>query len=402
MTTRFRPKPWQIVVLLGLLASSAWLASRLRPTRVATVHAERREIVESIVASGRVLAPAKVSIGAQLSGVARRIGAREGEAVKAGQVLVELDDRELRAQAAQAEAALQQARATSRRLDSLTGSVAREELTQAQLAVERAREELGRQQRLAASSANTQKELEDAKRALQQAESQRRSAEERLADTSPAGAERQRAAAQVAQAQAALELARTRLDQARLLAPSDGIVLERHVEPGSFVQVGKTLFVLAPQGETRLVVQLDEKELARVRPGQHALAAAEAARDQKLDAEVQWIAPAVDPQRATIEVRLVVRNAPPFLRPDMTVSVDLEVGRKSGALVVPLAAVRDAATDRPWVLVARQGRAERVSVRLGLRGGAFVEVREGVTPDDELIPVSEPVSIGARVSSRGR
>jgi HlyD family secretion protein len=111
---------------------------------------------------------------------------------------------------------------------------------------------------------------------------------------------------------------------------------------------------------------------------------------------VAWIAPAVDLSRGTVEVKLDVPDPPPFLRPDMTVSVNVEVGRDPQALVVPTAALRDAGSD-PWVMAVRGGRAVRVPVRLGLRGDGAVQVLEGLSPGEPVLAASAAVAPGARV-----
>ena len=385
--------PWwrrrrTIVALLVVIAVGAWGVSTARSPRVRAVRPERRDVVESVVASGRVLAPARVSVGAQVGGVAKAVAVREGDRVKAGQLLLELDDRELQAAVAQAQAALASAGAGLARVETVTGEVATEDLRQAGIAVKRAEEELTRQRQLFKAGAGTRRELEDAERALTQAQSQARAAQARLSDAGPAGAERRRVGALRSEAEAALRLTKTRLLQARLVASSDGVVLDRKVEPGDLVQPGRELFVIAPEGETRLVAQIDEKELLKLVVGQHVLASVEAAPDRLFGAEVSWIAPAIDPQRATVEVRLRVPEPPKFLLPDMTVSIDVQVGRKAGAVVLPIEAVRDRARG-PWVLVARDGKAARVPVTLGLRGAGFVEVTSGLAADATVIPVTE-------------
>ncbi len=115
---------------------------------------------------------------------------------------------------------------------------------------------------------------------------------------------------------------------------------------------------------------------------------------------MSYIAPAVDAGRGTIEVRVAVPEPPASLRPDMTVSVNVEVGRKPDALVVPAEAVRDAATD-PWVIRVVDGRAERRAVRLGLRGEGMLEVLDGLAPGDAVVPpAAGVVEAGARVRVR--
>jgi HlyD family secretion protein len=92
--------------------------------------------------------------------------------------------------------------------------------------------------------------------------------------------------------------------------------------------------------------------------------------------------------------------APAHLRPDMTVSVNVEVGRRADALVVPAESIRDAATA-PWVLRVVDGRAERRPVRVGLRGEGMIEVVDGLAPGDAVVlPAAGAVEVGARVRAR--
>jgi HlyD family secretion protein len=99
-----------------------------------------------------------------------------------------------------------------------------------------------------------------------------------------------------------------------------------------------------------------------------------------------------------VEVKLRVPQPPPYLRQDMSVSVDVEVGRRDGVLVVPANAVREAGTSHPWVLAVHDGKAMRQPVTLGMRGDAAIEIREGVADGDALVPATNAlVSAGDRV-----
>jgi HlyD family secretion protein len=90
---------------------------------------------------------------------------------------------------------------------------------------------------------------------------------------------------------------------------------------------------------------------------------------------------------------------PPRLRPDMTMSVDILVGRLDGALTLPSEAVRDLASGSPWVLLPKDGRAVRRDVTLGLRGTGMVEIAAGLSEGDfVLLPRSRALSPGQRVS----
>jgi HlyD family secretion protein len=111
---------------------------------------------------------------------------------------------------------------------------------------------------------------------------------------------------------------------------------------------------------------------------------------------VAYIAPAVDLARGTVEVKLDVDSPPPFLRPDMTVSVNVETGRDARAIVLPAAAIRDPGTT-PWALVIRDGKTVRQAVTLGLRGDGTVQVLSGLAPGEAVISPAAPVGPGRRV-----
>ena len=194
-------------------------------------------------------------------------------------------------------------------------------------------------------------------------------------------------------AQSTLVLARTnaqaanaRLSYTRLLAPFDGFVVSRSVEPGDMVQPGKTLLMLAPNGVTELVAQIDERNLSLLRLGQPAMASADAFAQQRFAAVVSAIAPAVDAQRGSVQVKLQVGAPPDYLRQDMTVSVEIEVGRQAAALAVPLEAVHESESANPWVWrITAASRLERVSVTLGLRSGAWVQLLTGVAEGQRVL-----------------
>ncbi|MEO7404989.1 MAG: efflux RND transporter periplasmic adaptor subunit, partial [Burkholderiales bacterium] len=108
----------------------------------------------------------------------------------------------------------------------------------------------------------------------------------------------------------------------------------------------------------------------------------------------------VDAQRGTVEIRLRVPSPPAFVRPDMTVSVEMVVGQREGVLVVPAEAVRGADGARPFALVLRGGRAEQVSVKLGLRGIGVAEIVEGANEGDMLILPNADAVAGDRVRAK--
>jgi HlyD family secretion protein len=174
------------------------------------------------------------------------------------------------------------------------------------------------------------------------------------------------------------------------------VVVRKRVETGDIVTQGKVLFDLAADGETQIVLQVDEKNLGRLALGQAASVLADAYPAQSFEAAIFHIAPAVDAQKGSVEVKLRVAAPPAFAKPDMTVSVEIRVGRRDQALTLPAEAVRDAA-GRPWVMVIENGRAARREIKLGLVGTGTVEVTEGLREGEAVIPATAAVAVGQKV-----
>jgi HlyD family secretion protein len=178
-------------------------------------------------------------------------------------------------------------------------------------------------------------------------------------------------------------------------------VLTRNVEAGDIVQPGKALHTLALAGDTRLTALVDEKNLAVLRAGQKATVSADAYPAERFAAELVYLAPGIDVQRGTVEAKFHVPQPPSFLRADMTVSLEIEVADRANAIVVPLAAVHDAASETPWVLIVRDGVTIRQPVRIGARTAADAELASGVAAGT-LIVTGSGVDAGQRVRPRSR
>jgi len=126
-----------------------------------------------------------------------------------------------------------------------------------------------------------------------------------------------------------------------------------------------------------------------LRPGQPAVASADAYPQRQFAAVVSRIAPSVDAQRGAVQVNLKVATPPAYLREDMTISVEIEVLRKPAALTLPLEAVQDIESGHPWVwLVNDQDRVQRTPVTLGVRAGSRVEVMSGVSTGSRVVDVA--------------
>jgi len=387
-----------VLFAAALVALGGWQGARLiLGVAVVVDPVVRGDLVQTVVASGHVETPFRVEIGSQITGTVADVLVEEGQHVSKGQPLIAIEAGELKAAVVQAEGAVAQAEARLRQLRELTLPAARESLAQAQATLLNAQQIYDRTANLAKSGYATKASLDDAQKNLDVARTLVRSAELEVFTSSPGGSDYVMAETQLNQANANLDTARSRLGYATIVAPRDGVLISRNVERGTVAQPGKALLVLAPSGDVQLVLQVDEKNLGLIAVGQKAIASADAFPDKTFAAQVSYINPGIDITRASVEVKLTVPAPPDYLRQDMTVSVDVEVARSSATLVLPLRDIHDALTGSPWAMVARDGRAHKQPVRLGLRANSYVEILEGAAQGDLAIPVTAGVLTGQRI-----
>jgi HlyD family secretion protein len=384
-----------IVTLAALVITGAALIGwwALRPPAVPAVEVRAAPLVRTLLFSARVATSSRVEVGSTLTGRVQDVAVREGASVRRGDVLVRLESEELLAALAQARAAERQAEARLAGLRSTGRTTARAGVAQADSVLVAAQAELGRTQDLVARGFVSEARLDEARRAVAVAQAQQSAAGAQRAANEDQGTDVAQAQAQLALARSGTTLAQARLDQAVLTAPADARVLLRAVEPGQIVQPGRALVTLALVGPVQLVGQVDERYLEQLQIGQPATVVADAFPGQRFAAQVQVIAPLVDAQRGAVEVKLSMPQAPVFLREDMTLSVQVESGRRASALVVPIQALAgDPASSAATVRVVRGGRVEERALRLGLRTLEAAEVLDGLTAGDLVLvgPGPEP------------
>lgn len=394
-----RPGVW---IAVGVLLAAGLLAIlQARGPLVDVAAVTRSSIQQRLVASGRVRVVTRVQLTAQTGGQVTQVAAREGQSIQPGDLLAQIDDREARTAVAEARAAVAQARSRVEQVREVSGVVARERLRAAEANLSRAESELARIEALANAGAIAARDVEEARRALQVARAERSAALAQQQGAGDQGADVRVAESALRESEARLAAAEVRLAQTRVVAAEAAVVLRRLVERGDVVRAGDTLFELAGESETEIVIEPDERNLAWLRVGQTGTASADAYPEQTFDAEIRYIAPAVDRQRGSIEVRLRVPDPPATLRPDMTVSVDLTVASKENALTVSTDAIRDRATAAPWVFVVDAGRAVRRDVTLGITGEGESEITSGLSEGDAVVlPAAQVLESGQRVRVR--
>lgn len=378
-----RPLLLLVIACVGLVVL-AWGVRAMQGPALAGYQVLARPLVQTVVATGRVTALSRAQVGSPVTGVVVERRVKEGDRVQPGDVLAVLRADDLTAAVREAEAALAQLRQSTR-------PQAEAALREAQARLAQATREVQRRRELVSQGMVSREAMEQAV----QAETAARTAAEqaRLAARALEPDQASEAAALARVATARAQLAKT-----TIRAEVGGTVLTRNAEPGDLVQPGRVLFDISRAGDTEVLVPLDEKNLEVLALGQVATCVADAHPAQPFKARVGFIAPSVDPQRGTVDVRLTVNPVPEFLREGMTVSVNVETGRRGSALVVSndaLAAV-DGQRAEVWAVV--DGRATRRAVQLGLRGLTQTEITAGLQAGDWILADAQaPVAEGDRV-----
>ncbi len=302
----------------------------------------RRDLVEPLLVRGVIAALPNedVRLAAQVPGRVVVLSVAEGDVVRAGQVVAEIETPPLEDQQRQAHAALSQARA----------------------ALENARLNLNRTERLFERGIAAGKEVEDARAQAAAAE---------------AGLEA---------AQAALATADRQLARAHVTSPIAGQVVRRFVGVGEQVDgtAAQPLLEVANVDQVEVAAHVAAEHLGRVRAGQPAAVASDAWPELTFGGQVVAIAPAVDPATNAALVRIRVRNPEHRLKVGMFAQARIGLREKRNALVVPPSAV--SRTDEGAAVYVVSGQeAQRTPVTLGLETPEAVELLSGVQEGQKVL-----------------
>jgi membrane fusion protein (multidrug efflux system) len=243
---------------LAVLAALAGLVWGIRVLALARVRVE----TDDAQVEGHI-----IPVLARVGGYVRTVNVGDNEEVRTDQILVEVDDRDLRARLARAEAdlAVTQSNAGGNGQAVAQLEAARASVRQAEADARRADSDLERYRGLAGRDIITPQQLDAAEAAAASARAQVAAAQNRVA---AASAQVRGAGGQVAAALAARDEAALELSYARITAPNEGVVSEKSVEIGQLVQPGQALLAVVPLREVWIVANLKETQLRHVRPGQ--------------------------------------------------------------------------------------------------------------------------------------
>lgn len=318
------PRPLALVGLEAAPAPAARGGGQGGPIGVAVSPVRVGTVIDRAEAVGTVRARDSVSITAKVTGIVTAIRFQEGQRVREGDQLVDLD----------------------------AGAV-RAELDQARALFDDARSQVVRARQLQPGQSIAAQRLETLEAVARQAEGR------------------------VRQAQA-------RLEELRVAAPFSGRVGLRQVSVGALVQPGTLVTTLDDIARVRVEFSVPEVFLARVQAGATVVARSSAFGDRRFTGTVAVVDTRIDTNTRTIRVISEFDNADEALKPGLFMTVEVVLSRRDDAMLVAEEAL-DPLGDRNFVYVIRDNRARRVEIRVGQRLQGEVEVLSGVQPGDHVV-----------------
>lgn len=291
------------------------------PVEVAS--AQRRAVAASYTGTAPLEARAESMVVAKTSGVALSVAVEVGDQVRAGQVLVRLDGAHAALQAAQAAAQM-------RKLES---NYARSR----QLA----------EQQLVSANDNEQLRFD------------------------------------VENARAANRLANLELSWTTVTAPISGVVAERMIKPGNFVQANTPIFRIVDDARLEAELNVPERELATLEAGLPVTLSVDALPGRTFEGTIDRVSPVVDAESGTFRV-IAAFVGKGDLKPGMFGRISIDYDQRADALTVPRAALLEDDAE-PAVFVVDDGKAERVPIELGYLDGEWAEVRGGLEEGAQVV-----------------
>jgi HlyD family secretion protein len=391
------------VAALAIVLLAAF-GSRQRDISVLAAKATRQTIVSTVDTNGVVEPLNNFQAHAPLSAVVRQISVHEGQSVKPGELLLQLDDSDARAQEARAMA---QVRAAEADLEALRAGGTREEVmtnqTQLQTAkaeLDAAQRSLSAMQRLEKQGAASAAEVKDAQTRLSVAQAQVDLLQKKLSSRF-AQPEIARAQAQLDQAKAAHDAALDLLRQSNVRAPRAGTVYSVPVRQGQFVTAGDLLLQMADLGQVQVRAFVDEPEVGRLHHGQEVQVTWDALPGKSWQGQIIQV-PATIVTRGTRNVGEAISrvdNTNGALLPNVNVTVKIVTDREADVLAVPREAVREQ-DGSSYVFEIRDGTLHMQSVTTGLSNLTNIQITKGLSEGAEVAMTSAtgtPLTAGTQV-----
>ncbi|HKG48663.1 MAG TPA: efflux RND transporter periplasmic adaptor subunit [Pyrinomonadaceae bacterium] len=418
---RFNGKLKILLVMLLLVAVAAFAAScggskanvrkeeaaaNTQPVAVAvtTAAAIRRDLPRFFEATGSLAGDQQTDVAGQTSGKVVAVGVDIGSYVRRGQILVRLDDAELKLRVDQAATQVEQARAAVRQAEEKIGLRSGQafdpnrvaEVQAARVSLDLAEKNLRRAEKLIESG--------DVSRSFYDEQRGRRDQLKEQYDVAVAQARQNYAGVDVARtnvanAQAQLALARKNLQYAIIPAPIDGYVSERTADLGEYVSPQQKVVTLVRTNPLRIRIDIPEQAISEVKVGQSVSITTSAWPDKNFAGRVARIAPNVSATSRTLTVEAEIDNSGNALKPGQFATVRLLQERAAPAVLIPArAVVNDAGVNRVYVI--KNGQAEQRLVQTGQTEGDLIEIKSGIAADEQVATSNlEQLSDGMAVKS---
>jgi HlyD family secretion protein len=396
------------VVLVAVAVGALFAYQKLNaavPVQVVQVQSPMNESAAGeqviLTATGYIVAAHKIEVASKVVGRVAWIGVEKGDRVKAGQVLVRLEDDEYRAQLRQYQGQLTNLQA---RLEELQNGSRPEEVAKARADTEQAKADLenakvsfDRTKQLVREGVLAKQSLDDAQ-AKYDGDVAKVASLQRTLDLSVLGPRKEQIAqvkGQIEQARGALEYAQTQVDNTIIRAPVTGTILDRNVERGEFVTNGFVgdkgakgyLVTMADLNDLQVELDISQNDFPKLGPRQKGVITTDAYPDRKYQGEIAQVSPEADRAKATVQVKVKVLNPDEYLRPDMNATVsfynDVKAAPASEAkrvVVIPQGAVQNGS-----VFVVVSGHARKRPVTTGGASDKGVLVESGLIGGEDLI-----------------
>lgn len=385
LRVRVRRRLWQMAKLLTLVAVVGGLIYWLKfsPLPVREHEVKLGDIVAEVMGTGTLEAHFKSTISPRISGRIQEVSVDMGDMVTAGQLLVRLDDVDMKPQVAIAEASVVVAQAAIERLQS--------DRLQATAVLEQTTTDRERALRLQPGGAISQEEVD------------KTTANWKIAQAGVARAEAAivEGRKQLLAAEMSLAYRKALLSDTEIVAPSDGLIVERQRDPGDIAVPGSAVLSLISTKELWISAWVDETEMSRISIGQPARILFRSEPDKAYRGEVSRLGRQADRETREFTVDVRVLELPKNWAVGQRAEVYIQTAQKTGVTVVPARHIlwRD---GKPGVYIRQGRRAAWRDLTLGLRGREVVEVVVGLEPGDwVVVPAGDKTRVleGRRISS---
>jgi HlyD family secretion protein len=384
-----KPITWIVVAVLAI-AVLAVLALRRQAPEVAVVGVAREDLSATITSNGKVEPIAPTVARAEFPTFVDKVMAKEGQAVRRGQVILTLNDADVRSQLAQARADLISVQNDLRnaRAGGAPDQVAQldGDLQAAQVQVKNLESNEKALEALVAKQAATQDELAQTQASLAKARGNLQALQAKKQDlTQRASAIVQGADLRVSQSQDLVQSLEEKVRSATVTAPADGTLYSLPVNVGDFVKVGDTLAEMADLKHVRVRAFVDEPDLGSLEPNQNVAVTWDAKPGRTWKGRTEEIPKQVVARgmRSVGEVLCSVDNDHLDLLPNTNVQVLIMVRERHGALVVPRSAVLGDSTQH-YVFVFVDDKLHRRDISVGVASASKYEVVSGLTGNDRV------------------